>query len=81
MKKEIIKDKLRKAFSIKNLLIGVIDVIISIVVIFTFFGEEIIGYNISGIYFFAVLFVYMTYIIYKSICRLQDFIEEKKSSS
>ena len=67
---------IKKAFTPKNILITIVDAVIALLILFTFWGEYLIGQNLSINYLFTAIFIYLTYAIYKFICRIQDKIDE-----
>jgi len=69
---------IRNVFSKKNIIKHFMDAAIALLILFTFFGEPFIGFNLPIIYFIIAMTIYLTYTIYKWICHLQDLFEAKK---
>lgn len=77
--KEKTKKTVKEACSPRNIIMNIVEATIAGLILFTFFGNYIIGQNLPPVYLIIVLAIYLTYVIYKRICHIQDILEEEKA--
>ena len=71
-------NSIRSAFSKKNLIRHFVDAVVATLILFTVFGESLVGRNLPPIYLIVVLAIYLTYALYKWFSHIQDLYEQEK---